>query len=224
MAAYDPDKHCGGQRANQPAGVLCTRPKGWGTNHLGIGRCKRHGGSTPTHKAAASKEIARRECAALGLEIDTTPGEALLAEVRRTAGNEAFYRALVQELPVHPADDEQITDEGGKSHWTRGEPGIYGRTYHQSGIPTGEGKPHVLVQMWMDERKHLENVTTAALRAGVEEARLRLAAADASRIDTAQAQAFLAMGLGDRVEEFKDAFINALRAQQSPDRRALSAG
>src|ERR1700723_564286 len=95
-------ERCGAKTRN---GGVCKLPAGHGTDHPGIGRCKLHGGSTPTHEGAASMEIARRECAALGVPIDTTPDVALMDEVREACGNVAFYRQLVQELPTHPAPD-----------------------------------------------------------------------------------------------------------------------
>lgn len=38
---------CGAKRRakSQP----CARPAGWGTEHVGVGRCKLHGGCTPSH-------------------------------------------------------------------------------------------------------------------------------------------------------------------------------
>lgn len=33
--------------AKTRSGTLCQRPAGWGTDHVGIGRCKLHGGATP---------------------------------------------------------------------------------------------------------------------------------------------------------------------------------
>lgn len=60
---------CGAQRPRQPAGILCTQPAGWGTSHLGVGRCKRHGGSTPTQVIAAEKVVAERAAATLRMRL-----------------------------------------------------------------------------------------------------------------------------------------------------------
>lgn len=221
MPAAGPDKQlCHAQRPNQPEGVLCTQRAGWGTDHPGVGRCKRHGGSTESHEKAASLEIARRECRTLGLPIEVNPAEALITELWEATGNVAFYRELVQKLPTHPDFDtfvRPMDEDGeiiGEGHWERGEPGVYGRTYHVSGNPTGEAKPHVLLQLYNEERKHLVNVAAAALRAGVEERRVRMAEADATQILGAQVKALVAMGLSDRLEEFRVAFVNALRPDE----------
>lgn len=230
MAVFDPDKHCGAQRPNQPVGTLCTRPKGWGTPHPGVGHCKRHGGSTAAQSKAAEVEIARRECDRLGIPVEIDPGEALMQELWETAGNVAFYRALVQQLPTHPEPDVFVTggaDDAGDytlAHWERGAPGVYGRMYHESGLPTGEARPHVLVTLYNAERKHLTDVATAALRAGVEERRVRMAEADAARIFGAQVAALAAIGMGDRLDDFRRAFADALRRREPPALGAAGAG
>jgi hypothetical protein len=43
---------CGGTKR---AGGACTRPAGWGTDHPGHGRCKLHGGSTPSGRVHGSR-------------------------------------------------------------------------------------------------------------------------------------------------------------------------
>lgn len=54
---------CGGTTR---AGTDCHRPAGWGTDHVGFGRCKLHAGSTPTGKKHA--ETVRQEVWALIME------------------------------------------------------------------------------------------------------------------------------------------------------------
>lgn len=171
---------CGGKTRK---GTPCERPKGWGTPHPGIGSCKFHGGSTATHVKAAEREMAKRACVSLGIPVEIHPAEALVREVFRAQGNVDFYESLVAELPTHPEPDEYVAGEPGaaEGHWVRGDPGVYGRTYHVSGLPTGEAKPHVLVTLYNEERGRLVAATTAALKAGV----------DARRVEIAQEQARL---------------------------------
>lgn len=170
---------CGAHRAKQPEGVLCRRPAGWGTEHAGVGRCKWHGGNTGSHVKAAAVEIAKRECNLLGLPVvDINPADALLGEVKRTWRNIVALEALLAEVPTHPAPDKMVPpgeSSDGHAYWERGEPGLYGRTYHVSGIPTGEAKLNILLVWLNDERKHLVVATTAALRAGIDERQVRLA-------------------------------------------------
>jgi hypothetical protein len=48
---------CGGKKKQGPGN--CEQPAGWGTDHAGFGRCKLHGGSTTTGKAAAAEAEGR---------------------------------------------------------------------------------------------------------------------------------------------------------------------
>jgi hypothetical protein len=43
---------CGAKTRN---GTLCNRPAGWGTKHVGIGKCKLHGGASPIKHGLYSK-------------------------------------------------------------------------------------------------------------------------------------------------------------------------
>jgi len=130
----------------------CSQRAGWGTSHPRSGACKRHGGATKAAKTAADREQARQACALFGLDGgDIDPAEALLGEVTRTHRAIVFYEG---EIALLPKDEQGV--------WR-----LYRNTRHASGELTGEAKPHVLVGLWMAERKHLAEVTAKALHAGV---------------------------------------------------------
>jgi hypothetical protein len=242
VATYDPDKHCGGQKARAPKGDLCTRPKGWGTNHPGVGRCKRHGGSTPTHNEAARRELLVRDCQVLGLPQDIDPETALIEAVKEAAGNVAFYRAMVQQLPAHPEADRYVSaqeaeeeaaeaaalgidvdrEEDAKGYWKRGKPGLYGLAYHVSGLPTGEAKRNIVLQMYDDERQRLVQFASVALQRGVEQRVVKLAERDAQAVAQAQIDTLIALGLSDRLEEFRAMFYERLQSH-IPEPVSLSA-
>lgn len=76
----------------------CTRPAGWGTDHVGIGRCKLHGGSTPSHVKAATIEKATREVARLGLSREIHPHQALVEAVWEAQGEVDAWRLKVEAL------------------------------------------------------------------------------------------------------------------------------
>ncbi|MHB1950182.1 MAG: hypothetical protein ACYCQK_01755 [Acidiferrobacteraceae bacterium] len=160
MASYDADKHCGGQRANQPPGVLCTRPKGWGTSHPGIGRCKRHGGATETHERAAQREIAQRAVIRFGLRRDVSPHEALLEMVQTSAGLVAEYEAVIAQI-----DRERLVN------------GIV-KTVQ---LPDGGRRVEAMAAraVWLDlyneERDRLVRACREAIHCGVAERQVRLA-------------------------------------------------
>ncbi len=214
--------------ARTRAGAMCRKPSGWGTPHPGIGRCKHHGGSTPNHLRSAQMELARRECQMLGVPVEIDPASALIDELWEATGNVEFYRAQVQELERHPVPPKRKVVEGGpddgREEWEPGKAGVYGPTYHQSGVPTGEAKPHVLVVLYNQERDRRAAVAEAMLRLNIDERRVRAAEANAEKLVRAQVAALVAMGLGDRLEEFRVAFVQSLSSSLDPERRPALMG
>jgi hypothetical protein len=135
--------------------------------------------------------------------------------VFEASGNVEYLRSLVAQLPSHPDPDIIDVGEDGKRHYEHGEPGIYGRTYHVSGMPTGEAKPHVLVQMYNDERDRLARYRRDAIELKIEERRVQLEENRAIEVFRAVTTALSAMGLGDRFGEFRDHFAAALASGRS---------
>lgn len=158
--------------------------------------CMSHGGNAPQVRKAAERrlldESARRECDRLGILVEIDPAEALITAVWRAQGNLAYYEAQVAQL------SSPITTETG---------------------PGGAFKeaPHPLIVLYHEAEKWAANVAVSALRAGVEERRVRMAERDATQIIQAQVDALIAMGLGDRLDDFRAEFLAAI------DRRAGSA-
>lgn len=136
-------------------------------------------------------EILRQTADRLGLPIEIDPAIALINAVWEAEGNLAFYRAQVQQL-------QSLTD-------TEFGPG-------------GASKEvaNVLVVLYHEAERWRARVAADALKAGVEERRVRMAEADAARILGAQVAALIAIGVGDRLEEFRVAFVDALRADDQP--------
>lgn len=139
----------------------CTQPAGWGTDHVGIGRCKLHGGATPNHSVNAARVQAEqallRAQQTYGLPVDVEPGEALLGLVRVAAGIVAWLGAQIAQLQ---AEDLTV-----------------------------DGRTHPLVSLYLEERKHLTQVSKDTLAAGVAERRVRLE----------EAQGQLLVGLLERI-------------------------
>jgi hypothetical protein len=158
-----PSDTCNGRKVNGKG--YCSRPAGWGTSHVGFGRCKRHGGSTKKGKEAAQKLMAESLADAYGLPVDVDPHTALLEELHRTAGHVAFLGQLVGALP-----EEELHGHVGTAGTSEG------KTY----LPRSE--QHVLISMYQRERKHLADVATDCITAGIEERRVRIAESQAQML------------------------------------------
>jgi hypothetical protein len=134
-------------------------------------RCKKHGGSSPQARKAAERRVAEaqaqkeleRGVRTLGLPIDIDPGKALLDEIHWTAGHVAWLREKVQDL--------------------EGDELVWGRTQTDAGIgpqgpvdtTTEKAGPSVWYELYMKERDHLAKVCALALKAGIEERKVKLA-------------------------------------------------
>lgn len=155
--------------------------------------CKMHGGASPQARAAAARrlaeEAARAAVVTLGLPVDISPTEALLEEVRWTAGHVAWLRERVQELDQQVTHIVEPEDDDGEAELMSHHPNharhglIWGTTKvvdkgsgAEPGTDTTEAAtPSIWYQLYTQERAHLVTVSAAALRAGVEERRVRLA-------------------------------------------------
>lgn len=150
--------------ATTRGGGSCGRPAGWGTDHVGVGTCKLHLGSTRTHARAAEVVIARQECERLGVPIEVDPAQSLIQSLFEREGNVAFYRELVQALGEDVYDEMSAVTPSGEA------------------VPTGERRPHVLVELYNREMKERDQVAFGLLKAGVEERRVRMAEGQAQQI------------------------------------------
>lgn len=73
--------------ARTRSGDPCRNPAGYKTDHVGSGRCAFHLGSTPNGRMAAAREIAAREAAKIGGEVEMEPHAALELCVRMAAAD-----------------------------------------------------------------------------------------------------------------------------------------
>lgn len=135
--------------------------------------CQKHGGRAPQNLKAAARRITEEKAAALvatyGLKIETTATDALLDEVKWTAGHVQWLRERVQEI-----ESEALAGGADREH-----PLVWGITREKSGGEdrgtTEEAAPNVWLRLYQQERAHLVKVCEAAIRAGIEERRVRLA-------------------------------------------------
>lgn len=147
----------------------------------GAKTCLAHGSGSKKARAAAARRVeeekanrqAQKAVELLGIQRDISPSEALLEEVRWTAGHVDWLRDRVKEL-----ERQQLV--WGK---TKEKTATGGEEDEGSGVEVTEASvPSVWYTLYERERAHLVAVCTAALRAGVEERRVRLAEAQGEQV------------------------------------------
>lgn len=145
----DPVKFCGAKKRRQED--TCRRGAGWGTDHPGWGRCKLHGGSAPSGRAAAKRAAAEHAVVTYGLAVEIDPHEALEQELWRTQGHVQYLGWLVSDLEQRDLKQYQHTDDGGMIE-----------------------RPAIWVELYQRERKHLTEVAKTCINVGIEERRVRV--------------------------------------------------
>lgn len=133
---------CGGKK-RQGAGT-CTQPAGWGTDHPGFGRCKLHGGSTATGKAAAAKAEGRW---LLGhLVPDRDPVTDPLAELRSLGAVVMQWMGACQEALETLKDYRYEAEHGGEQ--LRSEVAMFERSMDRAAAFLA-----TLAKLGLDERQ-----------------------------------------------------------------------
>jgi hypothetical protein len=85
---------CGARKKD---GELCRKFAGEATPHPGIGHCKYHGGSTPSHIKKAALQEAKERLIEFGQTADIDPASALLMCVRISAGQVQFIKSALEQ-------------------------------------------------------------------------------------------------------------------------------
>jgi hypothetical protein len=137
---------------------------------IGLEKCATHCGLSKEKREAVAAAFlagqeARKAVVTFGLPRDISPAEALLEEVRYSAGHVAWLRQRVAELEA----DDLV--------WGVREEVEKNATEFQGTDTTSAAAVNVWLELYYRERKHLVEVTKAAISAGIEERRVRLAEA-----------------------------------------------
>lgn len=142
---------------------------------LGQRRCRMHGGSTPVALRAAERRIASMEAArqieVWGGRLDVNPAEALLELVQSKAAEVAYWNWRVAGLDESERAGLLVAE-------TQDGVGPQGPV----DTTTRKATPHVFVVMLHKAQDQLASFSAAALRAGVDEALVRLATVQASAV------------------------------------------
>lgn len=135
---------------------------------VGLDKCATHCGLSKAKREEAARRFLAGQAAVkavvtYGLPRDISPTEALLEEVRFTAGHVAWLREKVRELE---ADDLiwGVTERVEKT-----------ATEFAGTDTTSAATANTWLELYYRERKHLVDVTKAAIGAGIEERRVKIA-------------------------------------------------
>lgn len=166
----------------------CKQPAGYGTDHVGFGYCKFHGGNTPAGKKAGAKAAGRALIAQHRQEIinaeragghreapqnQITPELALLEEVRRSV---AMVRWIEERIGMwNIADLSELEDRpsgGGGELDLAGLPALTTETFKGTPMATDA---HSWLILYREERGHMIRVSKLAIDSGIQERMVRIA-------------------------------------------------
>lgn len=186
----DEREYCGAEtrQSNQDKSGKCKRKAGAGTDHLGVGNCSKHLGSTIAHRKAAIVPMVSKTVREEGYSVEEyrNPTEALMV---RTVEAERFADAL--RARISSLSDWKHEDDKGAQE-VQAEVAEYGRALDR-----------VLKQL-VDIHK-----------LGLEDRRVKLEESSWSAVAQMQVETLAAMGLEDRVEEFKRVFRELVAKRNS---------
>lgn len=103
---------CGGKLHGRDG--TCTLPAGWGTDHKGYGRCRKHLGNAPTVARAAERERLEAEVRAELARLDVTPVGNPLEELQKLAGRVLAWEKAIGELVNRLSGIRYESEHGGE--------------------------------------------------------------------------------------------------------------
>jgi hypothetical protein len=158
---HDGRRYCGAKKRQPPYGP-CTQPAGWGTDHVGHGRCKLHGGRTPTVAKGAAESALEEQARTELAKLDVRPVENPLTELQLLAGQAVAWKNTVAGL-VNRLGSLRYEGESGEQ--LRAEVGLWERALDRC-----EKVLTAMARLDIDERlvkisEHQGKLVTAAIMA-----------------------------------------------------------
>lgn len=149
-------------------GQWCSKRAGEGTDHPGVGKCRVHGGEGHLERVIGAWIVAHR----LAEHLEVSPWDALITEVKRTAGEVAWLDQKIGEAP----DDDALRPGGSHYDWVR----------HRE-----------RQRVWLGR---VAKMAVDAGVAGMLVARERAAGEEIARVLNRTLETLVAAGLGDELE------------------------
>lgn len=179
-----PDGHgaplCGAKK-RQGEGT-CSKTAGWGTDHPGTGRCRLHGGATPTQGKAARSAKVEAEARTVLATLDVSPVENPLDALKRLAGQAVSWQEALA-VCVNRLGDRFRYEGVAGGEQLRSEMALYERAMDRCGQILG-----MIAKLNIDERlavisEQQAEVVIAAIDAALTHAGIHgQAAAEAKRV------------------------------------------
>jgi hypothetical protein len=133
----DGDKpKCGAQKRQGRPGETCTFVAGWGTEHVGFGHCRLHGGNTRTQRAGAREQMVDAEARQVLAALDVTPVGDPFAALSRLAGQVLAWQAAISSI-VNDLGDRLRYEGASGSEQLRAEIALYERAMDRTGHVLG---------------------------------------------------------------------------------------
>lgn len=117
---------CGAQKRQGLPGETCTFVAGWGTDHVGTGRCRLHGGNTRNQRAAARAQQAEQQARAALAALDVTPIDNPFTALSRLAGQAVAWQETIAGI-VNQLGDRLRYEGAAGSEQLRAEIALYER-------------------------------------------------------------------------------------------------
>lgn len=156
-------KGCPGHRRHD--GLPCGNPKGFKTEHVGVGLCTFHCGSTANGIKAAQREMAEELVATLGSPRPGDPFDIVIEEIARTNGHVLWLAEVVANLGY---EDLVWGQTSAKVVESESKVTAHSETQEAAGV-------NIWVKLYQDERKHLVQVVKAAADMGIAKRQVELA-------------------------------------------------
>lgn len=175
---------------SKQSGKQCGNRAGKGTDHVGTGLCKNHGGRSPGGRKQAQNLEAVKAVQEFGLPREVEPHQALIEELHRTAGWVAWLGEK-----VHAEGEDRLTmiEFGGSDDAPQ---------------PFQLNSPYY--DLLTEERKQLAKVAQACISAGVEERRVRVIEQGAAFAAQAIRSVLASLGHNLDAPEVRQAVTSAL--------------
>lgn len=184
--------------AKTRTGAPCRRPAGFGTDHVGIGRCKNHGGCTPNHQLAGVITLARREAAVMGRPLEIDPLDAILECIRIAAGEVQYASDRVAELEEPAA--LVLTRTVRERPLSLGKDGESPETQVKETTVGTDATLHAWIRVRQEAMDRLVTYSKTAIACGIAERRVQLAEAQGQMLAGAIRNILVALGVADHPE------------------------